>query len=188
MGIIRSLKALYRTSMISRMISHLDSDTSITVTQLTRQVNILDAIHMSKVAWSGVKQESVTNCFAKAGFVTPITLVEEEALDPPDGMSSYVDFDVSLECHGQLTEEDICAQILQKNDSTETSQQDSDDDQDDHTLASCSAALTPKCGEAVQAMHKIRHFLDNSGVDMQQFYALESQLMKLIAITIVYSR
>ena len=120
MGIIRSLKALYRKCMISRSISHLDSDTSITVTQLTRQVNILDAIHMLKVAWSGVKQESVTNCFTKAGFVTPITPVEEEALDPPDGMSSsefqtYVDFDVSLECHGQLTEEDICAQILQKN-------------------------------------------------------------------------
>ena len=120
MGIIRSLKALYRKCMISRSISHLDSDTSITVTQLTRQVNILDAIHLLKVAWSGVKQESVTNCFAKAGFVTPITPVEEEALDPPDGMSSsefktYVDFDVSLECHGQLTEEDICAQILQKN-------------------------------------------------------------------------
>ena len=50
MGIIHSLKALYRKSMISRIVSHLDSDTSITVTQLTRQVNILDAMHMLKVA------------------------------------------------------------------------------------------------------------------------------------------
>ena len=42
MGIIRNLKALYRKSMISRIVSHLE----ITVTQLTRQVNILDAMHM----------------------------------------------------------------------------------------------------------------------------------------------
>ena len=143
---------------------------------------------MLKFAWSDVKQESGTNCFAKAGFVTPITPVKEEALDPPDGMSSsefhtYFDFDVSLVCNGQLTEEDICAQILQKNDSMETSQQDSDDDQDDHTLASCSATLILKRGEAMQAMHTIRHFLEKSGADMQQFYALESQLMQLIATT-----
>ena len=29
----------------------------------------------------------------------------------------------------------------------------------------------------------IRHFLEKSGADMQLFYALESQLMQLIAIT-----
>ena len=51
----------------------------------------------------------------------------------------------------------------------ETSQQDGDDDQDDHTLASCSAALTPKCGESMQAMHMIKHFLEKSGADIQQF-------------------
>ena len=73
---------------------------------------------------------------------------------------------MSLECHGQLTEEDICAQILQKNVFRETLKQESDD-QDDHTLASCSAALTPKHWAAVQAMHMIRHFLENSGVDLQ---------------------
>ena len=62
--------------MISGIVSHLDSDTSIIVTQFTRQVNILDAMHMLKVAVSDVKQESGTNCFT-------ITPVKEEALDPP---------------------------------------------------------------------------------------------------------
>ena len=69
MGIIHTLKALYRKSMISRILSYLDSDISITETQPTHQMNILDAMHMLKVAWSDVKQESVTNCFAMAGFV-----------------------------------------------------------------------------------------------------------------------
>ena len=66
--------------------SCLDGEASITVTQLTRQVSILDAMHMLKVAWSDAKQVSVTNCFAKAGFITPTTPVEEEALNPPDGI------------------------------------------------------------------------------------------------------
>ena len=142
MGIIRSLKALYRKSMISRIVSHLDSDTSITVPQLTRQMNILDAMHMLKVAWSGVKQKLVMNCFVKAGFVRPITAVKEEALDPSplqwvssSEFQTYVDFDVSHKCHGQHTEEGYFSQILQKNDSRKTLQQDSDNDQDDHTLA-----------------------------------------------------
>ena len=40
MGIIRHLKALYQKSMISRIVSHLDGEASITVTQLSRQVNM----------------------------------------------------------------------------------------------------------------------------------------------------
>ena len=53
-GIIHNLKALYRKSMISRIVSHLDSEASITVTctRLSRQMNVLDAMHMLKVAWS----------------------------------------------------------------------------------------------------------------------------------------
>ena len=124
-------------------------------------------MHMLKVAWS---DESVMNCFAKAGFDTPTTPVEEEALDPPDGMLSsefqaYVDFDMSLECHGQLTEEDICAQNCRgmgRHHSRIVMMI-----KMDHTSASCSQVLTLKSREAMQAMYTIRHFLEKSGADLQ---------------------
>ena len=183
MGIIRNLKALYRKSMISRIVSHLGSEASITVTctQLSRQVNVLDAMHMLKVAWSDVKPQSTTNCFAKAGFISQVTPDEEEALNPPTVMLSsefetYVDLDISLECHGQLTEEDICTKILQQNHG-ETSHHDSDDDE---TSASA-ASPTPKRGEAMQAMQMLCYFLEKSGADLEQFYTLERQLLQSFA-------
>ena len=48
------------------------------VTELSRKVTLLDALHMLKVAWDNVKRESVANCFAKAGFVTPVTPDEKK--------------------------------------------------------------------------------------------------------------
>ena len=72
-----------------------------------------------------------------------------------------------------LTEEDICSQILQKNGSGETSWHNSDKDQNDNILAS----LSPKRGEAMQAMHMPREFLEKSGAGLEQFYAPESQLL-----------
>ena len=92
---------------------------------------------------------------------------------------AYGDFDMSLECHGQLTEEDISSQILQKKDSGKTSRHDSDDDQDNNTMAS----LTPHRGgaRAMQAMYTLRQFLEKSGAGLEQFYVLESELLQLIA-------
>ena len=69
MGIIRNLDGLYTKSMIFRIVSHQDGEASITVTQLSRQVNVLDAMHMMKIAWSDVKPQSITNCFARLGLL-----------------------------------------------------------------------------------------------------------------------
>lgn len=55
MGIIRNLKALYRKSIISRIVAQIDAGISVTVTDLSRQVSLLDALHMLKVAWDNVK-------------------------------------------------------------------------------------------------------------------------------------
>ena len=178
MGIIRNLKALYRKSMISRIVSLLDGEATITVTQLSRKVNMLDAMHMLKVAWNDVKPQSISNCFAKAGFVPQTTPVEEEALEPPVGMlssefESFVDLDASLECHGQLSEEDICSQITDKNGGT--TQPESDDEDDGET-----STLLPKRAEAIQAMQTVRGFLEKSGAELKHFYALEKQLYRFL--------
>ena len=43
---------------------------------------------------------------------------QADLVDPPDGMSTeefraFVDIDDSLECHGILTDEDICSSVCQ---------------------------------------------------------------------------
>ena len=52
-----------------------------------------------------------------------------------------------LDSHGQLTDEDICAQMLQKNDCGEAAQHGTDDDEDDDRPVSPTHAPKP-----VQAM------------------------------------
>ena len=140
--------------MISRIVSLLDGEATITVTQLSHKVNMLDAMHMLKVVWNDVKPQSISNRFAKAGFVPQTTPVEEEALEPPVGMlssefESFVDLDASLECHGQLSEEDICSQITDKNGGT--TQPESDDEEDDGETS----RLLPQRVEAIQAMQTV---------------------------------
>ena len=55
MGIVHNLKALYSKNMISRIVTHIDAGSKVAVSQLTRRVTLLDAMHMLKVAWQKCK-------------------------------------------------------------------------------------------------------------------------------------
>lgn len=62
------------------------------------------------------KQYSIVNCFGKAGFVLSCPEGDDQIEQPPDGMSveelhALVEMDSSLECHGILRDEDICASV-----------------------------------------------------------------------------
>ena len=83
MGIIRNLKALYPKNMVTRLISRIDSGSSVAVSQLAKF-----AMHMLKTAGQNVKQVSIVNCFAKAGFVPETPPMEEDVDDPPPGMTA----------------------------------------------------------------------------------------------------
>ena len=174
MGIIRTLKALYRKNIISRIITHIDTGSQMSVSQLTKRISILDAMHMLKVAWQNVKQVSISNCFAKAGFVPLTAATEEEIYDSPDGMTlsefqAYVDMDQSLDCHGELTDEDICISLQQENEIEEHESDGSDE-----------PSAAPKPGDAVLAMQTVRCFMEKAGADLNQFYVLENQVLRLV--------
>ena len=63
-GIIRDLKHKYRTRLLKRMISQIDSSP----TEPLFKANVLDAIRMLVAAWDLVKPETIKNCFRKAGW------------------------------------------------------------------------------------------------------------------------
>lgn len=88
---------------------------------------MLDAMHMQKNAWQDVKQSSIVNCFSKAGFVPSLPEDDNQDEQTPDGMS--VDMNSSLECHGILTDDNICASVRQKT----NSEPDSDDKTSDES-------------------------------------------------------
>ena len=118
---------------------------------------------MLKAARQDVKQVSIVNGFAKAGFVTQTTPVQDEVDDPPPGMTmtefcAYVDMDVSLSCcHGQLSDYEICNSVRETAD-PETQFCESNEESEPASMSvSC-----PKACDAIQAMHTIRKFMDSA--------------------------
>ena len=61
-GIIRSLKARYRTKVIRKYIAAVDAKKPLP------KLTVLDAMTMLVAAWDGVSEITVVNCFKKAGI------------------------------------------------------------------------------------------------------------------------
>ena len=61
-GVIRSLKARYRTKVVQKMIEAIDGNKSLP------NISVLDAMKMPVLSWDEVTDNTVENCFKKAGF------------------------------------------------------------------------------------------------------------------------
>lgn len=62
LGIIQNFKVLYRTEIIKKMLTELDETNSYVT------INILDAMRFTNKAWRKIEQQTIANCFSKAGF------------------------------------------------------------------------------------------------------------------------
>ncbi|XP_045463820.1 tigger transposable element-derived protein 6-like [Harmonia axyridis] len=65
-GIIRNFKTFYRALVVKKLLSEIESVSKAEV--LTKNINVLDAIYYIKTAWQRVTEETVRNCFHRAGF------------------------------------------------------------------------------------------------------------------------
>ena len=61
-GVIRSLKARYRTKVIRKYIAAIDAKKPLP------KLTVLDAMTMLVAAWDGMSETTVVNCFKKAGI------------------------------------------------------------------------------------------------------------------------
>ena len=68
LGIIRAFKARYRKMMLSHLISNIEN--CVTVTELTKQISVLDAINWINKSWNDTNASTVVKCFRDAGFPT----------------------------------------------------------------------------------------------------------------------
>ncbi|GFS26600.1 tigger transposable element-derived protein 6 [Elysia marginata] len=64
-GIIQNLKCLYRKRVLRRFIALFDDSGS---DDAHYKLTVLDAINYAAASWEEVKQETIANCFRKAGF------------------------------------------------------------------------------------------------------------------------
>jgi hypothetical protein len=88
-GIIATLKAHYRKNLLRHILSEIDEANN--ATELSKRVNIKDAIGWVKTGWDSVSAETIIKCFAKCGFRQEV----EESLDSEnpelenEGISQY---------------------------------------------------------------------------------------------------
>ena len=76
-GVIRSLKAFYRHSIIKRYITSTDGGRSPT------NVNMLEAMTLLTVAWECVSPITLVNCFRKAGMSSESQALSQSDDDDP---------------------------------------------------------------------------------------------------------
>ncbi|KAL8610539.1 hypothetical protein ACOMHN_060459 [Nucella lapillus] len=162
MGIIRSMKAYFRREMRLRIIDMLeDGDDELTATDVTKKINVLNAIQMLAAAWRAVTQPTVMNCWRKAGFVMETSEQTDEQTDEqtyvlpvphPPGMTdeefvAWVAMDDDNPVAVEMSEEEIDAATMEeivsniKNATTEEvdTPQDNDDGEEELPTPTASA-------------------------------------------------
>jgi len=81
MGIIKVVKQKYRKKIVQRYLREIEKGTK----KDTFKINVVDALHYITPAWDDVKQETIQNCFGKAGFCTPTKRDDLEINEEEDG-------------------------------------------------------------------------------------------------------
>lgn len=91
-GIIQNLKVHYRSTMLSKLVGHMDADLSSDDFKIT----LLDAILMLKSSWDRVLPATIANCFRQAGFLPAVDVSVNENSAPSTSNESNVT-DISVE-------------------------------------------------------------------------------------------
>lgn len=60
-SVVQNFKMCYRKEIIRQLVENIDNNELFSI-------NIIEAIKMSDKAWKSVTQQTILNCFVKAGF------------------------------------------------------------------------------------------------------------------------
>lgn len=134
-GIIRTLKAYYRTEMRRRILERLEGELEKkSANEICRETDLLSAIHLLASSWLLVSEDTIRNCFRKGGFATDqanVCTPEEEPTAPsdlsPTEFFEWLNMDQHLPTAATLTEDEICSAVIKFKDG-EDDHEDEDDD------------------------------------------------------------
>lgn len=113
-GVIQNFKVNYRHYILKHVISKMHSAKS--ASDVSKSVNVLDALCFIKSAWDKVETSTIKNCFRKAGFMLENPILQE--FDPEDDMplATLLDFHTLAE-HNEIHLEEFL--IIDKDTFTE---------------------------------------------------------------------
>ncbi|KAK9737679.1 hypothetical protein QE152_g10550 [Popillia japonica] len=110
----------FRKALVMKMIENAGENNEI-------KINILDTVMMISTAWDAVPLNTIVNCFRHTGFLSSVTIQEEDHFEDEDNIplaqlireayvvntdsnvtfDDFVDVDKDLATWGELTDEDL---------------------------------------------------------------------------------
>ena len=125
-----------------------------------KTISVLDALFMLKRAMFLVSPLTVQNWFRKGRFVAHASEVDiaeevhfEDEMDPADEeFLRFLTFDDTLPTSGDLTDADICQNIISVD----------DENQDEEESEGGTFVAKIKWAEGIEAMHNFRRFLEEN--------------------------
>lgn len=133
-GVIYNFKQFYRKQVVSRTLEFIEKKQDI------QPVNLLEAVRMIRFSWTQVTENTIKNCFRKAGFfitsdnTTPEEVSNSEDIpgwenfNSPVSFKEYVELDNSVVICGALNEADIVASFQENASSDEEIETEGDSD------------------------------------------------------------
>nr|XP_006012427.1 PREDICTED: tigger transposable element-derived protein 4-like [Latimeria chalumnae] len=148
-GIIRTLKAHYRQSNVSKLLATIDAaDCELPADKLAKKIDILGAMLLIKEAWDSVTSGTIVNCFRRSGFLkdgVPNSDMEEEPVVAEslteDEFNAFVNLDKNAECTETLEDTQIMADIQQRKENQLQAADSDSDDEGELLIVSTSQAL-----------------------------------------------
>ena len=183
-GVIRTLKAYYRTQLVQRALREIDIQSNSSTIQMPR-ISILDAMLMLKVAWRQVKESTITACFCKAGINESATNSSDDNpfADLQEGMQElqsiqpelvpatvtpeeWVNSDADVETGTAITDEDIIQEYQRTRDADANSDEDSDDGFEVHDEPQPPPSIK-EVQAAMDVMQRYSLYLESTDVAIQ---------------------
>lgn len=173
-GIIRTFKAYYRKKMRARVLEGIDNN-NFNANEIAKKISLLDALHLADESWNEVTKTTIQNCFKKGGFSNEsATAAEEEILSAenmhPDTFDEWNRIDDNLETAAPITEDEICAAIVNKD---ENSDNESDDDEE-------VCQQKPTTTEVYEALAVLRRLVNCSAENFNLQYKYEKFITSLL--------
>lgn len=166
-GIIRSLKAKYRSALMKCIISRLDSGCEETQMQAAKSVSVLDALNMLKTAWGQVTQQTIEHCFKSCFSVIEqaepfeSSSILQQSFENFGLPETFIDCDNNLECFEEETE-----------DTTEEGDSDTDSHEEDEV---CSPL------EGLKLLDKVKQMMERNGIVTSNMKKVQGDVMDYIA-------
>lgn len=180
LGIIRSVKAYYRKSLIRKLINNSAERDRMK----TRKFTILEAMHMVTASWKEVSSSTIKNCFRVAGIYS-------EEVEPPFGVQrmdlEINEDDITPEEWRSLVEDDVTIQDFYNCDESvlttdyrnieeifEEIRNENTVSDDENEIENTDEIPPPSYTDATSALDVLRRYIISSNMENDTFTILEN--------------